>query len=74
MSDRSVILMAASDSLERDLLRDQVDALTTELVRVEVVDSTEALRARLEELAGAGTAVPLVIIDEALESSDEPDD
>ncbi|NNF88466.1 MAG: cyclic nucleotide-binding domain-containing protein [Acidimicrobiia bacterium] len=70
MTDRSVILMAAADSIERDRLRDQVDDLTTEVVRVEVVSGPAELRARLQELSAAGTVVPLVIIDEELESAD----
>jgi signal transduction histidine kinase len=74
MSGRSVILLAAADSVERDRLRDQVDRLTTELVKVEVVDSTAALRTRLGQLADGGTAVPLVIVDEALDASGDPND
>jgi signal transduction histidine kinase len=62
--------MAAADSIERDRLRDQVDALTTEVVRVEVVRDPAELRARLQTLSETGTVVPLVIIDEELESDD----
>ena len=73
MTDRSVILVAAADSAERDLLRDQVDTLTTELVQVEVVSEIGQLLHRFDELTTAGTLVPLIIVDEELTASDESD-
>ncbi len=66
MSDQSVILVAAADSIERDRLRHQVDTLTTETVQVEVVRDPTALHARFDELIDEGTLVPLIIVDEGL--------
>ena len=69
MTDRSVILVAAFDSVERDRLRHEVDTLTTELVHVEVVSDSSALAERFAELVGESTNVPLIIIDEELADS-----
>lgn len=74
MTDRSVILVAAFDSVERDRLRHQVDTLTTELVHVEVVSDPSALTERFAQLVGESTNVPLIIIDEELADSAGPDE
>jgi signal transduction histidine kinase len=69
VTGRSVILVAAFDSVERDRLRHQVDTLTTELVHVEVVSDPSALAERFAQLVGESTSVPLIIIDEELAES-----
>lgn len=71
MSGVSVILVAAADAMERERLRDQVDALTTGVVQVEVFDTSAALQARLEQLTAQEVSVPLVIVDEELAKDDE---
>lgn len=66
MSEPAVILVAAADPAERARLGEQVDSLTTSLVRVEVHATVDELRDRLLALQAAGQSIPLLIVDEKL--------
>ncbi|NNL70090.1 MAG: cyclic nucleotide-binding domain-containing protein, partial [Acidimicrobiia bacterium] len=66
MSLPAVILVAAADPAERARLGEQVDALTTGLVRVEVYATADELCDRLQELQASSRPTPLLIVDEEL--------